>query len=83
VKNIETLNTDEQIRNTLLEILTNYINEDGEFIAEFIDSLDFIEVILSIETCEFDVEFDDEMLTFESLADLDYLIGYIREKVSV
>jgi acyl carrier protein len=82
VKNIETLNTDEQIRNTLLEILTNYINEDGEFIAEFIDSLDFIEVILSIES-EFDVEFDDEMLTFGSLADLDYLIGYIREKVSV
>ncbi|OUA56161.1 phosphopantetheine-binding protein [Bacillus thuringiensis] len=76
------METVENIREKLLEILSDYVNENGEYIVEFIDSLEFIQVVLSIEN-EFGVEFDDDMLTLESLTDVNQLASYIAEKESV
>ncbi|MDM5436496.1 phosphopantetheine-binding protein [Bacillus hominis] len=76
------METVENIRKNLLEILSDYVNENGEYIVEFIDSLEFIQVVLSIEN-EFGVEFDDDMLTLESLTDVNQLASYIAEKESV
>ncbi|MGG0214119.1 phosphopantetheine-binding protein [Bacillus mycoides] len=76
------METVENIRKNLLEILSDYLNENGEYIVEFIDSLEFIQVVLSIEN-EFGVEFDDDMLTLESLTDVNQLASYIAEKESV
>ncbi|UOE58269.1 phosphopantetheine-containing protein [Priestia filamentosa] len=72
--------TFETVYRSLLDLLSNYVNEDGEYIVEFIDSLDFIQIIIAIEN-EFNFEFDDDMLTLEGFKNLHILTDYIFQKV--
>jgi acyl carrier protein len=47
-----------------------------------VDSITFIQIIVSIEEA-FSIEFDDEMLLYESFADVQSIVDYTNMKLSM
>ena len=59
----------------------NKINLNDEFQSIGIDSIAFIKLVVDIEET-YGFEFDDEMLTFEAVPNLNTLINYVASKVN-
>lgn len=57
------------------------VTEDTQFEELQLDSISFIKLVVAIET-EFDIEFEDAMLDYNSIKELKDLIIIIEKKIS-
>jgi hypothetical protein len=69
-----------EVELTLKKILSEYIFADGTVNTEKIDSFEFIQLVLKIEDA-FKIEFDDDLLTFDLLNDIEFLKSYVFAKM--
>ena len=81
--------TTEEIKNTLYRIvgevleidnIKECLDEEGNFKDIELTSVNYLKIIVAIEE-EFEIEFDDELLDFESFLSIDSLCSYIKENV--
>lgn len=64
------------------EITVESVSDSVDLIKDFgFNSITLIQLVVNIEG-EFDFEFDDAMLGFESLVNFAKLVEYVKEKVS-
>lgn len=75
-------NLDERILKIISENSDGYeeINPQSDFTDLGLDSITFIKIIVDLE-CEFDFEFDDEMLLFTAFPDVYSMVCYVKSKV--
>lgn len=76
--------TYEELYERIELIFKHYGEEYGrpEGFVDSIDSLEFIQIILTLEE-EFQIQFDEDMLSLEVVKDLPKLAKYIESKVSL
>ncbi len=59
---------------------SNEISEDSLLCDLEMTSIDFVKIVIEIET-EFNIEFEDEKLQFSEFPTVQSLIDYVEEKV--
>lgn len=75
------------VRERVLQIIKSQFTEkllekdvfDGDLVGLGIDSISFISLILMLEE-EFEIEFDDSVLTIQDLSNVDEIVNYIEKK---
>ena len=72
----------EVIIENLSEKRSNDISFDMDFISVGLDSITFIKIIVALE-CEFDFEFDDEMLSITKFPTVKSMIEYVETKTNI
>ncbi|MBD7913065.1 hypothetical protein [Clostridium cibarium] len=70
-----------EIETYLKSLLKDYEDEDGVIRAEYMDSFEFVQIMLTIEDY-FDIEFDDKLLDMEIFENVDYVISCIYEMIN-
>ncbi len=64
------------------DITVESVSDSVDLIKDFgFSSITLVQLVVDIEK-EFNIEFDDAMLGFESLVNFNNLIEYVKEKVS-
>lgn len=63
----------------LYNLLSDYPKKDDGIDITQVDSFEFIQLMLGIEEA-YDIVFDEEMMTYETLQNISYLASYIVGK---